>query len=1025
MQVLLARVGAGKTIAVQDRLMALKQERPLAKVWVLLSTERQIADFRQRFTRHSTVSFNVEYFNFYSLYHHLLAVAGNPQRCLDDTARFALIRALLGDLYREGGGIFGGIAQTPGFIKIIAAFLYELKQNLVDPLAFANAAKTPKEVELAYIYTEYQLALRRFNLVDREGEGWLALEALAQFPKLAQAVDLLIVDGYDQFNALQAELLTTLGTQVRDALVTLTTIAGREATIGKRFADALGRLQHAHDRRGLSLEAVHYSAPVDARTPALKHLSEQLLRPRPQQAEAGSAVHWLEAPDPASEIGALLRRVKRLLLNGCPPDDILIALRDWTLYGGQVSAQGAVYDLPLALHYGDPLARNPAVVALLDLLSLHAGDFRRRALLDALRSPYFSVPGLDTAQVDLLERISLDLRITGGRQAWLEAVDLIARAPKASSDEEQDFAPLRVDPARATTLKRALSVFFNAVTPPEQGTVAAYIVWLERLVGQDVPDPDEAEAAQAPVYNFDMPNCIRADADAPTIARDLAAMSSFKGVLRGLLSAQVLAGSLGYARPLDRATFLRDLRTAVDATTVERGTPRDGRVLVTTVTDARGLPHRHIFIPGLSEGIFPMPSPEDPLLLDSERTRLRALGIDLPTQAERAADDGLFYSLLSQARESLTLSRPHSKNGEPWAASHLWRATRAVFSDSSVERLKLGDVPADPATRHETALAAAAGLSEGKASGGLLRWIDPAYWNRIRRARDLELNRQSDAAHDHYTGRLRDPALLGWVGQHFGEDRVWSASQLNAYGLCGFRYFAGRLLKLEPLQEPEDGMDSRQLGTLYHEILEATYRRLGGAVTPERLDEALAVLNAVADEKMASAPQRLRFRVSPQWTQEQSVLRRKLERLIRDDFSGENPFIKPFGGAPREVYAQEAFFDDLTLDLGGEPLRVRGSIDRIDRQGERVILVDYKTGSAPIRKDEIARGRNFQMMVYLLAAQALLERDDSPEAPREVAGGLFWQIGGASLGDLKAEDAEIIDAGKAHLSRYLAQARSG
>ena len=49
MQLLLARVGAGKTIAVQDRLLELKARQPLAKVWVLLSTERQIVDFRQRF----------------------------------------------------------------------------------------------------------------------------------------------------------------------------------------------------------------------------------------------------------------------------------------------------------------------------------------------------------------------------------------------------------------------------------------------------------------------------------------------------------------------------------------------------------------------------------------------------------------------------------------------------------------------------------------------------------------------------------------------------------------------------------------------------------------------------------------------------------------------------------------------------------------------------------------------------------------------------------------------------------------
>ncbi len=145
----------------------------------------------------------------------------------------------------------------------------------------------------------------------------------------------------------------------------------------------------------------------------------------------------IEAPDPAREVGAILRRVKRLLLDGCAPDDILIAVRDWGQYGGQIAAQGRRYGLPLALHYGDPLAQNPAVVALLNLIDLHAGDFRRRDLLDGLRSPYFAVPGIEAAQVDLLERISREFRVLGGRAAWLEAVALAAQGAALLDDEDE------------------------------------------------------------------------------------------------------------------------------------------------------------------------------------------------------------------------------------------------------------------------------------------------------------------------------------------------------------------------------------------------------------------------------------------------------------------------------------------------------------------------------------------------------------------------------------------------------------
>ena len=85
---------------------------------------------------------------------------------------------MLADLYADRPGIFGGIAQMPGFVRIIADFIYELKQNLILPQAFKQAARLPKEVELGDIFAEYQQALRDHDLVDRVGVGWLAVVAV-------------------------------------------------------------------------------------------------------------------------------------------------------------------------------------------------------------------------------------------------------------------------------------------------------------------------------------------------------------------------------------------------------------------------------------------------------------------------------------------------------------------------------------------------------------------------------------------------------------------------------------------------------------------------------------------------------------------------------------------------------------------------------------------------------------------------------------------------------------------------------
>jgi ATP-dependent helicase/DNAse subunit B len=295
----------------------------------------------------------------------------------------------------------------------------------------------------------------------------------------------------------------------------------------------------------------------------------------------------------------------------------------------------------------------------------------------------------------------------------------------------------------------------------------------------------------------------------------------------------------------------------------------------------------------------------------------------------------------------------------------------------------------------------------------------------------VELRRLSRTPHDTYSGRLQHSALIAQAARFF-ENRLWSATQLNDYGICGFRFFAKRMLKLEPLAEPEDGLNAAQLGTLYHSILEHTYRDLaarGIAITRENMDTALQALERAAEAVFEDAPERIGFRTPALWREERDVLFRRLQALVRDDFDDESSFnekLRALGIGERRPYRLEVPFGEggvFSLDIGGETLRIRGVIDRIDRTDNQAIVIDYKSGSSEIPVSEIARGRNFQMMIYLLAARAAFAAQAQPP---EVAGGVFWHIGTRKIsGLLQSDDNEVIEAGKAHLRDYLARGRRG
>ncbi len=1052
-EILLAPAATGKTEQAIERLLAVV-EQPFAAAWVLLASARQEDAFRQRLlqTGGKHVYFNVEFFDFYKLYRRLLNISGLPVRTLDQTGRFRLLRALLEGLQRENQlTYFKGIAHTPGFVKVVANFIDELKQAVVPLEWYAEHAESQKDKELSLIYSAYQQRLIDHNLVDREGEGWLALDALRkdderiianQPVQLQLPLRMLLVDGFDHLSPLQARLIARLSGRAGQALVTLTTVTEREATIGRRFKQALERLKETHTFEAQSEPIVTLLSGTpaeDGRAPDMRHLLSNIFKLNVPRVAWQQNVRWIEAPDPAREVAAVLRRVKRLLLEGSSPDDILIALRDWTGYSAHMISLMRAYGLPLALHYGEPLAQNAAIIALMNLLELHSRDFKRRDLLDALRSPYFTVDGLDRMQIDALEKVSHALLVTGGRAAWLDA---LSEATHVTPEDDDDAEPL-LNAETAQQLYDDLNTFFVAVTPPQESTVDQYVHWIERLIGSDpVKPPDEysdtdvSTQEEDAFYRLRMLRNVRSEDAYPYIvSRDIAAMRAFKSVLRGLLSGQELLKALGEDKPISWSTFFADLRAAVEIAEINAAPLYSGRVLVTTAANARGLPHKHLFVLGLAEGIFPARQPEDPLYTDSERRNLQEKRIPLPTRSERAADDGLFYELIGLPRETLTLSRPYLQEGKLWIESHLWRATLNVFEKGNlVEKIRAGTVVSadDAACREEAALALAESLnSNGHVA--LYNWMLSAhadYWSLIRQGRMIETQRMSRQSHDHYSGRLRDAALIERVAQMLGESRVWSASQLNEFGQCGFRFFAKRLLKLEAWEEPEEGTDALVLGSIYHKILENTYERLrdsGATITPEYMDAALQILGEEAESVLNSAPREMHFRATSVWEGEKRVIHRRLEAMVRKDFSEDSP-LNRWSDTPRRPYLLEAPFgvtSPLAIEVAdGEWLRVRGYIDRIDLQGDSAVIVDYKSGSTKIPTTEMENGRNFQMMLYLVALPHVLASDDNG-APPTVAGGMFWHIrSGDSSGEVTPDDAAI-ETARAHLAAYLQDGRAG
>ncbi|MCY3945861.1 MAG: PD-(D/E)XK nuclease family protein [Anaerolineaceae bacterium] len=801
-----------------------------------------------------------------------------------------------------------------------------------------------------------------------------------------------------------------LAASVKDAIITLPTVPGREETVGAGFRRALDLLR-AHSPRPIHIDAP--PASLDRRDPSLQELTTRLFTDGPAFTQQLSHLHLLEAPGPEKEALAITRHIKGLLLEtDARPEDCLIVARAWSQYAGPLRAAGAEHEVPLAFARGEPLIDQPVMRHLLGLLELSGADFPLQETLDLLRAPCFRVPGLGREQVTTLERIGRKQRVSGGRDAWLSALE-------ASCVEGSENIAL------------ALRRFMKAVTPPGDTESKGLWRWLRGLCGLDAE-------AEPDVYSLDMRSCVAAGPTPVSFAGELAALDAFDSLLKRRARTSEEQVDKARGRQADVDAWLADLREALGRARLEGDRARPGAVTVVEASMATGLEARHVFIPGLSAEIFPRKPGVDPTLLTSEREALARRGADLGPGVG-SDEDALFLQLLGLARDSLMLSRPAEVEGKSLFESHVWRELRELCDAQEVETIRKTDfTPTALVASPGEALEALAAFGDVAASQPLRSWLYSKHGElleHVELAIQVEAGRMASGNKlDHFSGVLSDTRLIEKLATDLGEGKFWSASQLEQIGSGCFRFFASRILELQEMWQPKFGLDERGQGIINHAILEKSYSDLeqsGLAIEFDNLEVALRFLGKSAQVLFDDPPRDLGLVEDSVWKFEQQFVHRRLEAFLRSDFSGQGPLDNRLPGAGRRSRWSERNFGFVRGDLFTIPLPIdgkqeniglRGKIDRLDEIDGRMLIVDYKRGSGPFSPTNVQMGIDVQMLVYLHVAKMLLER----ELPKSnLTGGVYLYLRGLRSSRLLRSGEGMFRDAMIEIGRKIASARRG
>ena len=442
----------------------------------------------------------------------------------------------------------------------------------------------------------------------------------------------------------------------------------------------------------------------------------------------------------------------------------------------------------------------------------------------------------------------------------------------------------------------------------------------------------------------------------------------------------------------------------------------------------------HVFVVGLESGQFPQRAPRSPLLGAWERERLVEAGLPLdPANAWDQRERELFRVLGAGAGTRLTLSWSRcDESGREVVRSAFVDEVETVAT-LQVHEIAMSTVLTDhmPLCATHDAMAHAARVAgiERLRHGGAV-----SAWN----------------------GAIEDEVLLAELATEFGDERIWSPTQLESYAKCPWAYFAARLLRLETRTEPDDGIEPSLRGTILHRALQRFYdfalRERGGRpvlLHPEEGAKAERDLLRELEAAIAEEEERGSWLGAPAL---RGALHAELSRILRRYLAfeldhnrkmfgnrGNNPRILRTG-----VVAHEVRFEDVALDADGITVRFRGSIDRVEFSvedrvadaGPYVAAVDYKTSAGAVpgkgEKAAWADGVVLQLPLYArVLAELYPDRDVSRIEYRvlgsgEVKHGLqLYQVDKLpKLVENEPDNEQMVDA-IAAVGRHVRNARAG
>lgn len=891
---------------------------------------------------------NVDVLSFSRLADIVFKTCGGPQKPILRDGADSAIMALALESVKDKLRLFSKHCSDMGFVKKMISQIAAFKQNAIGDdeldelcLSMPEGYFKNKLSEIALIYRAYN-TLTAQSFFDDKDVLTLVWERLLESDYFENKI--VAIDDFSDFSNQELKIIERMLLSAREVFVTLCTDDLESDDELSPFATVnrtAKRLKNLAAKNGIEVkEKINLTAQGGfcvREHPELSHIERNIYKPLfvPFEEEA-EAVTLCCAPSVREECDFAALQIRMLMRSrGYRCRDIAVVYRNPDVYSKEIKYSLKKFGVPVFEDMRAPIENEPLNILVRTLLMMCAGTFSTENIMRYLKTGLTSLPWDDIAEA---ENYALQWDITSSKwqSQWRDNPDGFGvelteerkeRLSKLNETREKIIAPLVSirESIKDKNAREAIKLIYEFLLENKiNERLKEYAIALE---GQG---RIELAIEQEQVWDILMTVF---DDIALALNNSVVSMPLLLEIFDLVVSTQSL-GKLpdGY-----------DEVYICDAARISTQMPKV------------------VFVLGMNSGAFPQAPSQTGLFTRSENAILASSVSKMRDfEKEQTLEERfMVYNALCSAREKLFVSWAlTSSSGEKLQESEVVLMLKKMlplckeknYSLLSEEELIEGEMPAFE-------LMAKNWRQNNGKEQALKQYFSllPRYGDRMG-AIERSVNRQSFSFENSDTAK-----------ELFGKRISLSASQLENYEQCPFKYFCRYGIRVKPRQVAK--LDPANSGTVVHYVLEKLMSRHRGkdfSALPKETaqNEIKAILKEYIDSYMGGTQGKSK-RFIYLYNRMHKTLLTIVERLL-DEF--QNSSFEPFAFEVEIARGKE--IEPFTVELDDGYIELRGIVDRIDKMdydNKRYIrVVDYKTGAKDFSLSDVLGGLGMQMLVYLV-----------------------------------------------------------